>query len=196
MSNKKIKVLGLVAATVLILFVTAIIGYVAGVQTAVHYSKKTGFAIDYLPEKITKLETDFMSKTGLHFRGKSGKLYRCDYAEKTCEAISPEPEKYTDKKPFTEAKEILPRFAPPPKDHKQIVTNRSRGLVGHQTAVQYALLEDGTVWKWAYSGNETGDSFPFWHLENIAFLLAGVFGGLIVGSIISIIIWFGFYPRK
>ncbi len=196
MTNKKTRMLGLVLATLVILIISSAIGYFIAAKVAVSNSKKVGKEINYLPEKITKLETEYKSRTGIHFRGESGKLYRCNNAEEKCEEISPEPPKYEDKTPFVETKGVYGRFTLPPAKPKQTVFRRSRGLVGHQTATQYVLLNDGKVWFWHYSGNDMGDSFPFWHLNNIATLLLGVFGGLVVGLIISALVWFGFYPRS
>lgn len=196
MANKKLKMLGLFLTTLAILLITAIAGYFAAVQLTVSSVKKVGKQIDYIPEKVSKLETIYESKTGILFRGLSGKLYQCDNGKKICEVISTEPPKYSDKTPFTETKGVYAKFSLPPSKPKQIVFRNSRGLVGHQTISQYALLEDGKVWFWIHSGNEMGDSFPFWHLNNWLPLLIGVICGLLFGSIISAGIWYFFYPKN
>ncbi len=196
MANKKFRILVLVFATIVVLFVTGSIGYFIASAFAVSGSKKAGKELDYLPEKIVKLETDFVSSTGIHFRSETGKLYKCFGDTRTCEPISPEPPKYEEKKkPFVETKGTYAKFSPPPSKPRQIVFRGNRGLVGHKTATQYVLLEDGEVWTWNYSGNDMGDSFPFWHLNNWLPLVVGIIAGLFAGLVISASIWFGFYPR-
>jgi len=196
MANKKIKIVLLIFVTALVLFITSLIGYFIASAFVVADAKKAGSELDYIPEKIVKLETDFVGSSGIHFRGETGKLYRCFAETKSCEPISPEPPKYEEKKkPFVESRGNYAKFSPPPSKPKQIVFRGSRGLVGHKTATQYALLENGKVWFWLYSGNNMGDSFPFWHLNNWLPLAIGAILGLFAGLIISALIWFGFYPR-
>lgn len=196
MANKKLKVVALIFATLATFFVASLIGYFVAVQYAVSSSKYEGKPLDYLPEKITKLETEFKSKTGIYFRSEGGKLYVCNNAEKSCEEREDEPPRYEEKTPFVETQGTYAKFKLPPSKPKQIVFRRGRGLVGHQTATQYALLNEGKVWYWHYSGNEMGDSFPFWHLHNLTPLLIGTILGLIFGVIVSAVGWFLLYPRK
>ncbi|NNE97587.1 MAG: hypothetical protein HKN25_01065 [Pyrinomonadaceae bacterium] len=194
-NNKKLVMLGLIFSTIAVLFVTTLIGYIIAVQVVVANSKTDGKELDYLPEKIAKLETEFVGPDGIHFRGESGKLYRCDNSEKECENLSEEPPRYGDKQPFVITKGTYAKFSLPPAKPKQIAFRGSRGYVGHRTITQYVLLADGTVWFWIYSGNEMGESFPFWHLTNWLSLFIGAVAGMIVGIFISALIWFGFYPR-
>ena len=196
MANKKFRILGLISATVIILFITGAIGYFISSRMVVAKSKTPGKLLRHLPETISILETDFIGLTGIHFRGKTGKLYRCDNPKETCQTISPEPPRYDDDSPFRETQESYRKFSLPFPQTKQIVFSRVRGLVGHQTVRQYALLEDGRVWFWIYSGNEMGDSFPFWHLNNWIELAIGTMIGLAAGFVISALIWIGLYPRS
>lgn len=61
---------------------------------------------------------------------------------------------------------------------------------------QYALLEDGTVWVWFFSGNDLGESFPMWHLEHWLTIVLGALSGLIFDLIFSIFVWLKFFPRS
>lgn len=182
-----------------ILPLTTLIGIFLAIQLDVYLSAENdrtpGRQIDYLPEKIVKLETGYRGGGGIHFLGESGKLYACDFDRKTCAGVET-PDRVEGDPAFRQTGELYPKFAPPPVAIKQTVISRNRGLMGHHTERQYAVLEDGTVWFWIFSGNEMNRSFPFWHLEHWLTIVLGALGGMFFGLIISTLIWLKFHPRS